>query len=109
MMAPTSPIWFTTPWRNAFSVEVFVSAAEFANCASSFAAIAAAFGDRALVLPEVDAGNRIVLALNGPTLDVPFAVLDDEAGRIQAHLGLPARRWVAELRVENGFDHNLRV
>jgi len=76
---------------------------------SSFAAIAAAFGDRALVLPEVDAGNRIVLALNGPTLDVPFAVLDDEAGRIQAHLGLPARRWVAELRVENGFDHNLRV
>ncbi len=75
----------------------------------SFAAIAAAFGDRALVLPEVDAGNRVVLALNGPTLDVPFAVLDDAAARIQAHLGLPAPRWVAGLRAENGFEHNLRV
>ncbi len=75
----------------------------------SFAAIAAAFGDRALVLPGVDDGNRIVLALNGPTLDVPFAQLDREATRIQSELGLPARRWVSGLRVENGLDQSLRV
>src|SRR5258706_1037183 len=76
---------------------------------SSFAAIAAAFGDRALVLPGVDDGNRIVLALNGPTLDVPFAQLDREATRIQSELGLPARRWVTGLRVENCLDQSLRV
>ena len=32
----------------------------------SFAAIASAFDDRVLVLPEVDAGNRVVLAVIGP-------------------------------------------
>ncbi len=32
----------------------------------SFAAIASAFDDRVLVLPEVDAGNRVVLAVVGP-------------------------------------------
>ncbi len=67
----------------------------------SFAAIASAFDDRALVLPEVDAGNRVVLALVGPPLDVPFAALDRRARELEARWKLKARGWVAGLRREN--------
>lgn len=69
----------------------------------SFAAIAAAFDDRLLVLPEVDAGNRIVLAFAGPPLDVPFAALYEAAAAVEATHALPARRWVSGLRAENGL------
>ena len=64
----------------------------------SFARIAAAFGDRALVLPEADAGNRIVLAFSGPALAVPWAALYDHAGQVERQFGLPARKWVSGLR-----------
>ena len=64
----------------------------------SFARIAAAFGDRALVLPEADAGNRIVLAFSGPPLAVPWTELHERARLLERQFGLPARRWVAGLR-----------
>jgi spermidine synthase len=69
----------------------------------SHAAIAGAFGDRALVLPEADAGNRIVLAFAGPPLSVPFRTLHAAADAIEAAHRLPARKWVTGLRAENGF------
>lgn len=70
----------------------------------SFSAIASAFNDRVLVLPEVDAGNRIVLALAGPPLDVPFAALDRRAKELEARWKLKASGWVAGLRSQNAFD-----
>ena len=64
----------------------------------SFERIADAFSGRALVLPEADAGNRIVLAFNGPPLTVAWPLLYAQALRIEHTFGLPARKWVAGLR-----------
>ncbi len=66
--------------------------------AASFARIAGAFDDRALVLSEADAGNRIVLAFNGPPLALPWAVLYERALEVERLFGLPARKWVSGLR-----------
>ncbi len=75
----------------------------------SFAAIASAFDDRVLVLPEADAGNRVVLALAGPPLDVPLAALNRRAQELEASWKLKASGWVAGLRNENAFDARIRV
>jgi spermidine synthase len=64
----------------------------------SFARIAEAFDDRTVVLPEADAGNRIVLAFTGPPLIAPWPALYDRAREVEARLGLPARKWVSGLR-----------
>ncbi|MGH6611200.1 MAG: spermidine synthase [Burkholderiaceae bacterium] len=75
----------------------------------SFAAIASAFDDRALVLPEVDEGNRIVLAVVGPALDVPFTALDRRARELETRWKLKARGWVAGLRRENEFGASFSI
>jgi len=74
-----------------------------------FAPIARAFAGRALVLPEADAGNRIVLGFVGPRLDVPFSDLYERALEIEARFRLPARRWIAGIRAENGYSERLQV
>jgi spermidine synthase len=65
---------------------------------ASFARIAAAFDDRAVVLPEADAGNRIVLAFSGPPLAASWPALYQRARDIEQHYGLPARKWVSGVR-----------
>lgn len=75
----------------------------------SFAAIASAFADRAVVLPEVDAGNRVVLAFAGPPLDVSFAALNRRARELEACWKLAARGWVAGLRRANAFGATFSV
>lgn len=69
----------------------------------SFAAICAAFDDRALLLPEADAGNRIVMAVVGPPLELPLATLYQHAADVETRFRLPARKWVSGLRRENGL------
>jgi spermidine synthase len=69
----------------------------------SFAAIASAFDDRVLALPEVDAGNRVVLAVVGPPLNVPFSALERRARELEVRWKLKARSWVAGLRRANTF------
>ncbi len=59
--------------------------------------IRAAFGGRVLELPEIDEGNRIVLAFKGPVLDVSVARLLQRAEQVEAACGLPARRWARAL------------
>jgi spermidine synthase len=75
----------------------------------SFARIAAAFGGRALVLPEADAGNRIVLAFNGPPLALPWPVLYERARTVEQQFGLPARKWVSGLREQAAGQDQLAV
>jgi spermidine synthase len=75
----------------------------------SFDAISRAFDDRALLLPEADAGNRIVLAFAGPRLAVPYAGLYEAARAIEARHRLPARKWVSGLRAENGHGDRLEI
>lgn len=70
----------------------------------SFERIAAAFGDRAIVLAEAEAGNRIVLAFSGPLLQMSFASLYERAGEIERRHRWPARRWVSGIKAGNGFD-----
>jgi spermidine synthase len=75
----------------------------------SFGAIAAAFNDRVLVLPEVDEGNRIVLALVGPPLDVPVSALSQRARELEQRWTLKARGWVTGLRHENDLGGRLAI
>lgn len=75
----------------------------------SFERICTAFDDRALALPEVDEGNRIVLAFVGPPLVVSLAALLERASELEARWQLPARRWVSGLRTANGLVDRLAV
>lgn len=77
--------------------------------APSFARIAAAFDDRALVLPEADAGNRIVLAFAGPPLVLPWPALYERARQVERQFGLPARKWVSGLRGQATRDGQFTV
>ncbi|MNL88957.1 hypothetical protein D3C87_2189930 [compost metagenome] len=50
-----------------------------------------------MLLPEVDAGNQIVLAFSGPRLAITPAELLGRAAVVEARYGLPARRWARSL------------
>lgn len=56
-----------------------------------------AFGGRLAMLPEIDAGNRIVLAFSGPPIDIAASDILDRAANVEAAYGLPARRWARSL------------
>ncbi|MCZ8097537.1 MAG: spermidine synthase, partial [Burkholderiales bacterium] len=60
--------------------------------------IAAAFEDRMLVLPPVEAGNLVVLAFAGPPLDVDATMLFERADEVERRWRLPARGWAKALR-----------
>lgn len=59
--------------------------------------IRAAFGGPVLELPEIDAGNRVVLAFRGPVLDMTAGQLLDRAAEVEKSCGLPAVRWARHL------------
>ena len=61
-------------------------------------AIEVAFGDRWRVLPEADAGNRVVLAFAGPVANIPYSSLYRRALTLEQQWRLPARKWVGALR-----------
>lgn len=56
------------------------------------------FDERVLALSEIDAGNRVVLAFTGPPIALAYADLYARAKAVEAHYGLPARRWVDGLK-----------
>jgi spermidine synthase len=59
--------------------------------------LSAAFNGRLALLPEIDAGNRIVLAFSGPPIAIPAADLLARAEVVESTYGLPARRWARSL------------
>lgn len=59
--------------------------------------IRAAFQGRYLELPEIDAGNRVVLAFKGPLLKLSIADFLDRAEQVETQYGLPAIRWARAL------------
>lgn len=61
-----------------------------------------AFDGRVVLLPEIDAGNRIALAFTGPVLEVEAAALLARAEDVEGKYGLPARRWARALMREAG-------
>ena len=56
-----------------------------------------AFSGRLALLPEIDAGNRIVLAFSGPPIDIDAQDLLARAAVVESTYGLPARRWARSL------------
>lgn len=68
-----------------------------ASFAPNIARIRKAFGGRVLELPEIDAGNRVVLAFNGPPLDIIVSQFLMRADEVESAYGLPARRWARAL------------
>jgi len=59
--------------------------------------IGQAFGGQVLELPEIDAGNRVVLAIKGPLLRITVGELLARAEQLQGGCGLPAVRWARHL------------
>ncbi len=56
-----------------------------------------AFDGRVVVLPEIDAGNRVALAFTGEVTPLEAEPLLTAADAVEAELGLPARRWAKSL------------
>lgn len=65
--------------------------------APNLANLTAAFEGRLALLPQIDAGNQIVLAFSGPSLEVEARVLLERADVVEQKYGLPARRWAKAL------------
>ncbi len=61
-------------------------------------AICAAFLGRAVALPEVHAGNRVVLCFKGPPLSVLWSELYAIAESLNRRAGLDANHWVSALK-----------
>lgn len=59
--------------------------------------ISQAFDGRLLSLPQIDAGNQVVLAFKGPTLEVSIERLLSRAEAVESQYGLPAKRWVRSM------------
>lgn len=70
---------------------------EHASFPRNIANLDQAFDGRVVVLPEIDAGNRVALAFTGPVLTVEQADLLARAEDVEARYGLPARRWARAL------------
>lgn len=66
----------------------------------NMANIGEAFSGRVVALPEVDAGNRIVLAFRDEWPEVEDAVLLDRAQALEAATKLPAMRWARHLMAQ---------
>ncbi|NLZ11191.1 MAG: spermidine synthase [Alcaligenaceae bacterium] len=67
------------------------------------------FQGRVLELPEIDEGNRIVLGLKGPLLDVSVAQFLDRAHQVEQVYGLPAVQWARSLLSQLTQDARVRV
>lgn len=61
-----------------------------------------AFDGRVVLLPEIDAGNRVALAFAGPVLEIEASTLLSRAEDVESRYGLPARRWARALMREAG-------
>jgi spermidine synthase len=76
---------------------------------ASYGAIAPAFDDRVLVLPEVDAGNRVAIAFNGPPIDWSWTELQRAARQAEARHRLPLRQWASAIESSGQFGARFRI
>ena len=67
----------------------------------SFEAINEAFAGRTLVMPEIDEGNRVVLAFAGDKLETTVDELYERAQMLRAQWKLGCIRWVNGLKALN--------
>lgn len=84
------------------TVNLFGAHASFAR---NMRNLSQAFAGRLLTLPQIDAGNQIVLAFKGPVLEVSIEQLLSRAHEVEAQYGLPAKKWVRSMlgRTQQGM------
>lgn len=70
---------------------------EHASFKRNFDRISEAFEGRVMVLPELDEGNRVVLAFTGPPLEVDSAAFAARADAVAGRYDLPAHAWARAL------------
>jgi spermidine synthase len=96
-----SGLGFYTNCRNALADTGMLVVNLFGNhdsFAPNLQALRQAFNGRLLELPEIDEGNRVVLAFKGPVLDITTAQLLDRAQYVASRYGLSeAPRWARSL------------
>ncbi|NLC37399.1 MAG: spermidine synthase [Alcaligenaceae bacterium] len=66
-----------------------------------------AFPDGMLVLPEIDAGNRIAIGVKGDLLNVSVGRFIERAEMIERQYRLPAVRWARDMLQQLHFSHTL--
>jgi len=59
--------------------------------------LSVAFDGRLLSLPQIDAGNQVVLAFKGPPIEVSIEQLLARAEVVESQYGLPAKKWVRSM------------
>lgn len=82
---------------------------DHASFPPNIANIKKAFGGRVLELPEIDAGNRIVLAFKGPVLNISAGKFLARADDVESKYGLAARRWAKALLAGNPSSRAIAV
>ena len=96
--------------RRAMNREGAVASFNLFGCRfeKSFSAIDEAFEGRTLMMPEIDEGNRVVLAFVGPEPQRSIEALYEQAHRLRDRWKLPAIRWVQGLKgmQPQWFNHN---
>lgn len=80
--------------RSVITVNLF---GEHASFEPNLEGLRAAFPDGLLVLPEIDAGNRVAIGVKGPLLDLSVGEFIERAGRIEQRYRLPAVRWARDI------------
>ena len=74
----------------------------------SYKAISEAFYGQVLIMPEVQEGNRIVIASKGEKKDYSIEQLKERAAEIQARLKVPAKKWIKMLQKENSLSNEFK-
>lgn len=73
---------------------------EHASFEPNLEGLRAAFPDGLLVLPEIDAGNRIAIGVKGNLLDLPVGRFIERAEGIERRYRLPAVRWARDILLQ---------
>ena len=66
----------------------------------NLAGLRAAFPEGVLILPEIDAGNRVVLGVKGQWLDVAVGEFLERAEQVERQYRLPAQRWARDILMQ---------
>lgn len=70
---------------------------EHSSFEPNIAGLRTAFPDGLLFLPEIDAGNRVVIGIKGDLLNLSVGDFLDRAQHIEKHHRLPAMRWARDI------------
>lgn len=80
---------------------------EHASFDPNLDALREAFPDGMLVLPEIDAGNRIAVGIKGKLLDLSVGDFIERAEGVEQRYRLPAQRWARDILQQLQFSNTL--